>query len=117
MSLIARYFESRAIPTLIMGSALDILQQGRAPRVQFVDYPLGFQAGRPFDPKNQLSVLRASLAGFETMEGPSLERLDFQWPEGWERVARAKDGPGNVDLRSPRDTIARYQKAADTIHL
>ena len=34
-------------PTIILGSARDITQAGRPPRMVFLDYPLGHSAGRP----------------------------------------------------------------------
>ncbi len=53
MSLVARHLEGLGIPTLCLGSALDILEAGAPPRAAFVDYPLGHSAGRPFDPADQ----------------------------------------------------------------
>jgi hypothetical protein len=46
VSLIARHFEAAGLPTMILGSAMDILQAGRPPRVKFVNYPLGFESVR-----------------------------------------------------------------------
>ncbi len=98
---------------MCLGSALDIFESGRPPRATFVDYPLGHSAGKPFDPADQLGIVRAALAGFETMAQPGLiQRLPIRWDTqgGWEKVAgRAKGG----DTRESRDESPRFQHAAD----
>jgi len=112
--LIARYFESRGLPTLILGSALDILSAGQPPRGVFLNYPLGFEAGKPFDPENQLSVVRQALATFE-QTSPGIQTLDYEWAEGWEMIAARSAASGGGDFRSPRDTTPRYQTEADRL--
>ncbi len=113
MCLIARHLEARGLPTLVLGSARDILAAGRAPRAVFVDYPLGHSAGRPFDPADQRAVLRAALRGFEAISGPGgILDLDHRWPEDGDWKAAAVD-PGRGDTRQPRDTTPRYQSEAD----
>ena len=113
MCLIARHLEKKGLPTIILGSALDILESGRPPRVKFVDYPLGFESGRPFDPENQLAVVRAALTGFDNMESPGLEALDFTWNEGWQMIEERNKDLVNLDLRSSRDTTPHYQTDQD----
>ena len=112
MSLIARHFEARGLPTLILGSALDILEAGRPPRACFLDYPLGFEAGRFRDKQNQLDVVRAALEAF-SMPKPGILPLDFEWPEGWDLVRQRE--AGQQDQRSPRNTEPQYQSEADRI--
>ena len=53
-----------------MGSALDILEAGRPPRAQFLNFPLGFEAGPYQDKAAQLDVMRQGLTGFETFTEP-----------------------------------------------
>ena len=113
MCLVARYFESRGLPTLILGSGLDILKAGKPPRAQFVNYPLGFEAGRFRDKQNQLAIVQQALAGFESMLKPGIETLPFEWQEGWERInAREKH---KSDQRSPRNTTPQYQMQEDRL--
>lgn len=112
MSLIARHFEALGLPTLILGSALDILEAGSPPRACFLDYPLGFEAGRFRDKQNQLDVVRAALDGF-SMREPGIRRLDFEWAEGWDLVRNRE--AGQQDQRSPRNTEPQYQTEADRI--
>ena len=115
MSLIARAIEAAGLPTLILGSALDILASGAAPRVQFLNYPLGFSSGSFRNPGNQYDVVKSALSGFDHMKEPGIEHLDYSWDEGWEMVrAREKQGK-DEDSRSHRDTTPRYQTEEDRI--
>ena len=113
MCLIARHFESRGLPTLILGSGLDIMRAGQPPRAVFVNYPLGFEAGRFRDRENQLAVVRAALEGFERMTSPDILLLDHEWQAGWDLVDEREKG--KLDLRSPRDGSPRYQTEADRL--
>lgn len=115
MSLVARKFEEAGLPTLILGSALDILQAGRAPRVKFLNYPLGFSSGSFQNPDNQYEVVRAALAGFDQMRKPGLEHLEFQWDEGWEMIRARERSQAETDTRSKRDLTPRYQTDADRL--
>ena len=111
--LVARHLEANGIPTLCLGSALDILESGRPPRAAFVDYPLGHSAGKPFDPADQLELVRAALRGFETMTRPGEIRvLPNRWDAGggWQQEA-ARSGGG--DTRQPRDETPQFQYEAD----
>ena len=112
MSLIARHFESQGLPTLILGSALDILLAGKPPRISFLNYPLGFETGRFQNPQDQLNVLREGLKGFE-MSKPGVLELDFEWPEGWQMINDRE--AGKLDQRSTRTTEPQYQTEADRI--
>ena len=111
--LIARHFENLGLPTLILGSALDILEAGQPPRAKFLNYPLGFESGKFEDKINQLEVVRQALSGFETIEKPSILKMEFDWPEGWELIKKREKGI--LDLRSPRNEIPQYQSEADRL--
>lgn len=112
MSLIARHFEQQGLPTLVLGSALDILKSGRPPRVSFVNYPLGFESGRFRDKADQLEVVRQALHDFEMPE-PGIQIQTREWPEGWKMVKEREKG--KLDQRSPRTTDPQYQTDADRI--
>ena len=113
MSLIARHFEEKGLPTLILGSAIDILQAGRPPRVKFVNYPLGFESGRFRDRSDQLNVVKEALTGFDTMTAPTFETMAFEWQAGWDMINERERG--KLDQRSPRTTEPQYQTDADRI--
>jgi hypothetical protein len=112
VSLAARHLEALGIPTLCLGSALDILEAGIPPRAVFIDYPLGHSTGKPFDRADQERVMRAALAAFETIDtaGPVV-RLDADWgDDAWRAAASATRGD---DTRMPRDTSPQYQTEDD----
>ncbi|MBK8065379.1 MAG: hypothetical protein IPK29_16045 [Betaproteobacteria bacterium] len=111
--IIARLLEANGIPTMCLGSAFDIVEAGRPPRATLVDYPLGHTAGKPFDKTDQLTIVRAALRGFESMQQPGENaRLPNRWSadESWRQEAgRTKGG----DTRQPRDESPQFQLPAD----
>jgi len=111
--LVARFLEAAGIPTMCLGSALDILTAGRPPRATFVDYPLGHSAGRPFDPADQHAVVRAAISGFETIDtAGGLVRLSHRWAatNDWKDGAMSERGG---DTRQQRDETPQFQYPAD----
>ncbi|MEX2479830.1 MAG: glycine reductase, partial [Gammaproteobacteria bacterium] len=100
--LVARHLEAHGIPTLVLGSAHDILAAGRPPRAAFVDYPLGHSAGKPFDSDDQDSVITGALRGFTSLTIPAqILTLPNQWADdGWREDA---SGTAAEDTRQPRD--------------
>jgi len=99
------------LPTLILGSALDILEAGKPPRAKFVNYPLGFESGRFEDRRNQFDVVAEALRGFDDMASPGIDPLSHEWRAGWDMV-RARE-KGKLDHRSPRSTAPQYQTEED----
>ena len=111
--LIARHFEAKGLPTLIIGSALDILDSGQPPRARFVNYPLGFESGRFQDKSDQLGVIRTAIKGFENIQEPAIQSLDLEWLDGWAMITERERG--KLDHRSPRTLEPQYQTDADRI--
>ena len=98
-----------------MGSALDIMEYGNAPRAVFVNYPLGHTSGMPNDPKDQYDVTRAGLEAFESIQEPgTILKLDREWTLDPDWMADALDD-SKGDERSPRDETPRYQLEEDRI--
>lgn len=80
MSLVARYLEEKNIPTVVIGSALDILQSCVIPRYLHVDFPLGNPCGKPNDTAMQNQILKQALSLFsENITSPLIERSPFIW--------------------------------------
>mmetsp|Transcript_19220 Transcript_19220/g.60404 ORF Transcript_19220/g.60404 Transcript_19220/m.60404 type:complete len:138 (-) Transcript_19220:9-422(-) len=78
--MIARATEARGIPTMVMGSAFDILSSAWPPRTAFVNYPLGHTAGKPFDRADQRRLVQAALEGLELHTKPGqVSVLDCDW--------------------------------------
>ena len=83
MGLVARYLEENGMPTLILGSARDIIDHCGVPRFLFNDFPLGNPCGRPWDREMQRAIVAQALALFESAETPrSLEQTPFRWAHG-----------------------------------
>lgn len=80
MSLVARHLEEHGIPTVIIGSALDIVEHCAVPRFLFVDFPLGNPCGRPWDRAMQRRIVEQGLHLFETATGP---QTTVVCPEVW----------------------------------
>jgi len=97
-----------------MGSALDILEAGRPPRAQFLNFPLGFETGPYKDKHTQLEIVREAIKGFESFKSSGIRPLSYRWPEGWEMVKNREDS-GDDDQRSPRNTEPQYQTDEDRI--
>jgi hypothetical protein len=111
--LIARYLEERGIPTLCVGTALDIVKFGWPPRAVFMDFPLGHGGGPAFEPKQQLAIARQAMAAFESLQSPGeIVPLTQTWPGGDAWKAAAADQSAD-DVRQPRDMTVRYQREED----
>ncbi|MGE0484162.1 MAG: hypothetical protein AB7Q81_08470 [Gammaproteobacteria bacterium] len=110
--LVARHLEAHGIPTLVLGSAHDILVAGWPPRAAFVDYPLGHSAGKPHDRADQRSVVATALSGFDTIvEAGTLIALPNAWgDDAWRAEASSTEAR---DTRQPRDLTPQWQRAGD----
>lgn len=112
VSLVARHLEANGIPTICVGSALDILQAGRVPRACFVDYPLGHSAGKPFDVDDQDGIALTALRTLVSATAPdTLVRLPNRWgDDAWREEASSTEAR---DTRQPRDESPQFQFPAD----
>lgn len=80
MSLIARHFEENGIPTVILGSALDVVEHCGVPRFAFVDFPLGNPCGPPWNRDVQAEIVWWAVRLFGWAKGPRhTERLPYRW--------------------------------------
>ena len=86
MSLIARHLEANGLPTVILGSALDVVEHCGVPRFAYLDFPLGNPCGKPWDRSMQTAVVTAAVGLFEDATAPrTTRRLAHRWSEdeGW----------------------------------
>jgi D-proline reductase (dithiol) PrdB len=85
VSLVARVLEAGGIPTVILGSALDIVEHCGVPRYLFTDFPLGNPCGVPYDTAMQREIVRESLALFPESTAPrTTVHAPYSWPDqGW----------------------------------
>lgn len=111
MSLTARHLEANGIPTVIMGSAKDIVEHCGVPRFVFSDFPLGNSAGKPKDPASQAETLELALKVLESAPGP---RTTVQSPQRWSDDREWKLDFQNVE-RIPKDEMQRRRSEFDRI--
>ena len=81
MSLVSRYLEQRGIPTVILGSARDIVEHCGVPRFVFTDFPLGNPCGKPYDVAMQRSIVGMTLDLLESARHPL---TTVQTPHVWD---------------------------------
>ncbi len=93
VSLVARYLEANGIPTVMIGSALDIVEHCGTPRFVFSDFPLGNPCGHPWNPDMQtrtveiaLRLLESATAPRTTVRSPFAWKPDPGWRERYNRV-------------------------------
>jgi D-proline reductase (dithiol) PrdB len=111
VSLTARHLEENGIPTVIMGSAKDIVEHCGVPRFVFSDFPLGNSAGKPNDPTSQAETLELALKVLESAPGP---RTTVQSPQRWSDDPEWKLDYQNVE-RIPTDELQRLRSEFDRI--
>ncbi len=80
MSLVSRHLEANGIPTVVFGTAKDIVEHCGVARFVFVDFPLGNSCGRSFDADHQHEVIELGLRLLETAVAP---RTTVQAPAVW----------------------------------
>jgi len=80
VSLVARTLESAGIPTVVIGSARDIVEECGVPRLLFVDFPLGNPCGKPGDVEMQSAIVGMAL---DLVESATAPRTTVQAPFRW----------------------------------
>ena len=80
MSLVSRVLEAAGIPTVVIGSARDIVEHCGVARFWFSDFPLGNPCGHPWDRDMQAATIEGALKMLETATGPrTTVRSPFEW--------------------------------------
>lgn len=97
VSLVARHLEANGIPTVIVGSALDIVEHCGVPRFYFTDFPLGNPTGHPWQAemqrgivKNALGLLQSAIAPRTTVAAGLSWKGDPDWRARYGRVDPAE---------------------------
>ncbi|MEM9033634.1 MAG: hypothetical protein AAGD18_03490 [Actinomycetota bacterium] len=83
MSLVARHLESVGIPTVIAGSARDIVEHCGVPRFCFTDFPLGNPCGKPGDAAMQTAIVEQAL---DLLWSATAPRTTVQTPFVWDET-------------------------------
>lgn len=66
---------------------MDITRLVRPPRAVFVNFPLGHQTGKKFEPELQKSILKDALNALSTIKEPgTIVELPYRWADddSWE---------------------------------
>ena len=114
MSLLARHLESNGIVTLIIGSAIDIVEHCGAPRYLHNDFPLGNPCGVPYDEAMQLEIIQQGLALIEKAgQARTTQRTLHRWKDdAWRRDYALIDDSNREELRL-RGEHRRQQQVDD----
>ena len=118
MSLVARHLEANGIPTVIMGSARDIVEECGVPRFVFTDFPLGNPCGKPWDAEMQRSILESALILLERAWMPrTTVQTPFQWENDvWRDVFLRVDDSNREALARAGEERRRRQTEIKTGH-
>jgi len=95
--LVARHLEANGLPTVIIGSALDVVEHCGVPRFVFTDFPLGNPCGHPWRRDMQRAVVEQALGLLvsatkprTTIKAPFAWKDDPGWRDRYGRVAPAE---------------------------
>jgi D-proline reductase (dithiol) PrdB len=102
VSLVSRHLEENGLPTVVMGSARDIVEECGVARFVFTDFPLGNPCGRPWDAEMQRAIVGNALM---LLERAWMSRTTVQTPFRWENDAW-REAFMRVDA-SNREALAR----------
>ena len=113
MSLVARHLEAKNIPTVVIGSALDIVKSCVIPRYLHVDFPLGNPCGKPYNTAMQNQILKQAISLFsKNIESPLIERSPFIWSsdQSWRENYLKVDDSNRVTLMHQGEIRRKEQK-------
>ncbi len=115
MSLVSRLLEANGIPTVIIGSALDVVEHCGVARYLHTDFPLGNPCGAPGDALSQISIVRRGLKLLGEAEGPNTTwRSSLGWRGGddWRDEYARVDDSNREALRLRGEKRRQQQLAA-----
>ncbi len=106
MSLVARHREENKIPTVVVGSARDIVEECGVARFLFSDFPLGNPFGKPWDKEMQRSIMDMALSLLQyAWQGRTTVQTPFTWSEDetWRKTF----------MHVSKDQLEAYKKLGD----
>lgn len=104
-ALAARALENAGIATVVMGTAMDIVEHVGVSRLLFSDFPLGNSAGRPNDPDSQDTIMTMAL---DLLRDATAPRTTWWSGLRWSDDPAWKQDYCNIDQLSA-DDIARLR--------
>jgi hypothetical protein len=119
--LVARYLEANGIPTVIIGSALDVVEHCGVPRFVFTDFPLGNPCGHPWRRGMQGAIVHQALGLLPSADEPrTTAKAPFRWKDddpGWRaRYGRVdpRERERLLELGEERRRLRTRSKSAPT---
>jgi D-proline reductase (dithiol) PrdB len=103
VSLVSRHLEASGIPTVVVGSARDIVEECGVARFVFSDFPLGNPCGKPYDVDMQRQMVEIALTVLESARFP---RTTVTTPFRWSDDDSWKQNYARVDATT-RDALQR----------
>ncbi len=83
ISLVARHLEANGIPTVIIGTARDIVEHCGVARYVFTDFPLGNPCGESYDEDMQRAIVGSALDLLESATKPRTTVVSpYKWSGG-----------------------------------
>ncbi|MEM8811424.1 MAG: glycine reductase [Pseudomonadota bacterium] len=104
IGIAARGLEAAGIPTVILGSARDIVENVGVPRFLFSDFPLGNAAGPP---KNTTAQRQTAVLALELLASAQGPRATAHSPVTWPGAKDWKRDYANADLLTEAEIQAR----------
>ena len=117
VGLTARHLESNGIPSVVIGSARDIVEQCGVPRFLYQDFPLGNPCGVPYDEDMQRATVGMAFDLLESAITPrTTVQTPFTWPGGnrWRGNYMRIDESNIEQLRQAGDRRRRQQAMRKT---
>jgi len=114
VSLVSRHLEANGIPTVVIGSARDIVEECGVARFVFNDFPLGNPFGKPYDTAMQRATVGFALDVLETARLPrTTVQTPFRWSEdeSWREVYARVDARNREALRKEGEARRALQAA------
>lgn len=103
------------MPTVIIGSALDIVEHCGVPRFLFVDFPLGNPCGKPWDRAMQQRIVRQAVSLFETIDAPQTTIVSSEvWgDDGWRDRYMAVNDANRDELARRGEELRRRRSSRE----
>ena len=105
--------EAARIPSVVVGSALDIVEHCGVPRFVFTDIPLGNPCGQPYERAMQMTIVQQAIDLLEhARQSRTLARTPFGWGDGvtW-RADYARVGEDNKQALHAQGERRRAHRA------
>ncbi|MDK1024767.1 MAG: hypothetical protein QGD92_11115 [Gammaproteobacteria bacterium] len=107
MSLVARLLEENGISTVILGSAIDIVEYCGVPRFIFTDFPLGNPCGKPYDKLTQYAIIDQAL---DLLVNATKARTTIKTPFTWSDNLDWKDNYMRVDDSNRQELLGMGER-------